>query len=241
MVNERSSWRFAVPAALVVAGMLFATGANNARQDAGGVRQEDLSGLVAQENRKVDAYDDRVERLQGDVNRISRSRARDDKVAAAAQKKSDKLGKPVGLRPATGQAVRVTLNDAPRTGVQEGNVPPDYLVVHQQDVQAVVNAMWAGGATAVQVMDQRLISTSAVRCVGNTLLLGGKVYSPPFTVTAVGPSDAMLDAIGREPGVRVYRQYVKRYGLGFRVERLGKTTIPGYQGTLDLRYAQGTR
>ncbi len=57
---------------------------------------------------------------------------------------------------------------------------PDDLVVHQQDVQAVVNALWAGGADAVQVMDQRLLSTSAVRCVGNTLLLNGRVYSPPY-------------------------------------------------------------
>ncbi|MEU3603631.1 DUF881 domain-containing protein, partial [Streptomyces sp. NPDC006798] len=30
-----------------------------------------------------------------------------------------------------------------------------------QDLQAVVNALWAGGARGIQVMDQRLISTSA--------------------------------------------------------------------------------
>ena len=50
----------------------------------------------------------------------------------------------------------------------------DDLVVHQGDVQAVVNALWAGGAEAMSIMDVRVISTSAVRCVGNTLLLHGR-------------------------------------------------------------------
>ena len=60
------------------------------------------------------------------------------------------------------------------------------MIVHQQDVQAVVNALWAGGADGLAVMGQRLITTGAVRCVGNTLLLYGRTYSPPFRVTAVG-------------------------------------------------------
>ncbi|MQA02947.1 MAG: DUF881 domain-containing protein [Streptosporangiales bacterium] len=220
--------------------MLFGTGASSARSDVGSGRQEELSGLVNQENRKVKAYDKQVEQLQRDVDRASRTRARDDKVTAEAQRRSDDLGKTVGLEPVTGETVRISLDDAPRSRSRDpGSVPPDYLVVHQQDVQAVVNAMWVGGASAVQVMDQRLISTSAVRCVGNTLLLGGKVYSPPFTVTAVGDTDKLLAALGREPGVRLYKQYVDTYGLVYKVERLGTTTIPGYEGTLDLKHANG--
>ena len=70
----------------------------------------------------------------------------------------------------------------------------DDVVVHQQDVQGVVNALWRGGAEAMMVMDQRIISTSAVRCVGNTLILQGRVYSPPFTVTATG-DPALLDGM----------------------------------------------
>lgn len=240
--QRRSAWRHAVPVTLAIAGLLFATGSNSARTDVDGGRQEELSGLVSQENRKVDAYDQQVERLQREVDRASRARARNDKVAARAQERSDKLGKAVGLRRASGTGVRVTLDDAPRgEGGGVGNIPPDYLVVHQQDVQAVVNAMWAGGATAVQVMDQRLISTSAVRCVGNTLLLNGRVYSPPFTVTAVGPTDDLLESLGREPGIRVYKQYVKTYGLGYEVERLTDVTIPGYRGALDLQFAEEGR
>ena len=69
-----------------------------------------------------------------------------------------------------GPGIQVTMTDAPRD--VDGNYPvgvdPDDLVIHQQDVQAAVNAMWAGGAEAMMIMDQRVLTTSAVRCIGNT-------------------------------------------------------------------------
>ena len=114
---------------------------------------------------------------------------------------------------------------------------PDDVVVHQQDVQGVVNALWAGGAEAMQIMDQRVISTSAVRCVGNTLILQGRVYSPPYDIKAIGNPDGSLKAARpRPPGAdlpllgRRVRSRVRR-----RDHRPGG--LPGYDGTLDLDHA----
>ena len=112
----------------------------------------------------------------------------------------------------------MTLDDAPpgRPGdSRPGGLGPDDLVVHQQDVQAVVNALWRGGADGVQVMDQRLIATSAVRCVGNTLILQGRVYSPPFTITGLGDPDLLSQALAEEPNVQLFRAYVDIAGLGY--------------------------
>ena len=106
---------------------------------------------------------------------------------------------------------------SPPIGVPDGYTADDYIV-HEQDVQAVINALWAGGAEAIAVMDQRIIATSAVRCVGSTLLLHGQVYAPPYTVTAVGPTDRMQRALEVSPRVAIYRQYVDLLGLGFDVE-----------------------
>src|SRR4029079_12479703 len=114
-----------------------------------------------------------------------------------------------GLTALKGPGVSVSLNDAPVTGKgpRPADVTNDDLVVHQQDVQSVVNALWAGGAEAMTVMGQRVIATSAVRCVGNTLILQGEGYSPPYAVTAIGDPARLRAALAREPGVRTYRQY----------------------------------
>jgi uncharacterized protein YlxW (UPF0749 family) len=102
----------------------------------------------------------------------------------------------------------------------------------------VVNALWKGGAKGIQVMDQRLISTSAVRCVGNTLILQGRVYSPPYKVTAVGDPERLQKALAESPAVQNYMIYVNVYGLGWKVEEDGARTLPGYSGAVDLQYAR---
>src|SRR3712207_8355053 len=92
----------------------------------------------------------------------------------------------------------------------------DDLVVHQQDVQAVVNALWAGGPEAMSIMGVRVISTSAVRCVGNTLLLHNQFFSPPFTVQAIGDPTAMRAALDGSEGVQQFRDAAADFGLGYQ-------------------------
>ena len=109
--------------------------------------------------------------------------------------------------------------------------------MHQQDVENVVNALWAGGAEALMLQDQRVISTSAVRCVGNTLILQGRVYSPPYVIRAIGDVSAMHAALDQSPKVLLYRQYVDAVGLGYDVTSKSRASFPAYTGSVGLLYA----
>jgi uncharacterized protein YlxW (UPF0749 family) len=91
------------------------------------------------------------------------------------------------------------------------------------------------------LMGQRIVSTSAVRCVGNTVILHGRVYGPPFVVTAVGDPDALRDALDSDPGVVVFREYVERFGLGYTVRSQRSVTLPAYDGPLELPNVTPTR
>src|SRR3954452_16616948 len=237
----RRGWREAAARAVACAGILFATSAGAARGgDLRGGTRTSLSDLIQAQERQVDATTRRVDRLRADVDAATRQAARADQRVAAQRRRSTQLTFGAGGGPLRGAGLRVTLTDAPRSGdrlLPEGSTADD-LVVHQQDVQAVVNAMWQGGADAVQIMDQRVIATSAVRCVGNTLILQGRVYAPPYTVTAIGDPDRLSRAMDTAPGVQVFRYYVDQFGLGYDVERLGSTRVPGYAGSLDLLYAE---
>ena len=85
--------------------------------------------------------------------------------------------------------------------------------------------MWRGGARGVQVMDQRIAATTAIKCVGNTLLIQGRVYSPPYVITGVGNQAAMLVSLQNDPDVTVYRDYADAFGLGWVVDRLTTVTL----------------
>lgn len=239
--NRRSralTWRHAIPALTLFAGLLFAAGASTAHgTDLRGGNRTKVTELIAQEQRDYQGSQGGYRRLRRQVDALGRQVGRRDARVRAAQQDADRLAVASGFTPISGRAVRVALDDAPRDRHVPDGTSPDDLVVHQQDVQAVVNALWAGGATGMQIMDQRLISTSAVRCVGNTLILQGVVYSPPFRITATGVPERLRAALDASPEIEIYRQYVDEYGLGYTVKTLQKTTLPAYTGNATPKYA----
>jgi uncharacterized protein YlxW (UPF0749 family) len=231
----------AVPLVFAMAGLMGATSAATARgTDLRAGAGADLASSIRSEQRRVDAEVRRVATLRAEVDRLSRDLSGGDAAAGDDRTRADRLTSTAGLAPVRGTALTVSLDDAPRRPgepLPEGTTGDD-VIVHQQDVQAVVNALWAGGAEAMQLMDQRVISTSAVRCVGNVLLLQGRQYSPPYVITAVGPVDAMRAALAQDRAVRIYREYVDRVGLGYSEEVRRAVTLPAYTGALELLHAR---
>ncbi len=233
--------RVLTAAVFALAGLIFFTSFNtakgtNIRTDTSLLK---LSDLIEERSHKNGRLDESNAALRDDVEALAE---RDDGSTRAEDEKLAALEKNAGTQKLKGEAVTVTLNDAPPDATAKlpgyPEPQPDYLVIHQQDLQAVVNALWQGGAKGIKVMDQRLISTSAVRCVGNTLILQGRVYSPPYKITAVGDPEKLQQALAASKAIQTYMVYVNVYGLGWRVTDDGTVTLPGYSGTVDLHYAQ---
>ena len=237
MPAGRRGWRLLAPLTALAAGMLFATSASTAQGSdlrAGGRHQ--LVDLIARERSAISLAEQTATELRTGVDQASASAAMRDARVSAARSTGAGRSRVAGLTSVQGPAVTVVLTDAPQRGAAlTGSENPDDFVVHQQDVQSVVNGLWAGGAEAMSLMGQRIISTSAVRCVGNTVILHGRVYGPPFVITGIGDPDAMQAGLRAEPGVQVFRDYVQRFGLGYRVSTARTATLPPYEGPLELR------
>ncbi|MFB7169629.1 DUF881 domain-containing protein [Streptomyces sp. NPDC056254] len=228
-------------AVFALAGLLFVTSFNtskgtNIRTDASLLKLSDLIKERSQDNAELEEI---TAAARGRVDALA---DRDDGSTEAQDARLAALRAASGTEELSGRGLTVTLNDAPPNATARiPNVPepqPNDLVIHQQDLQAVVNALWQGGAEGIQVMDQRLISTSAVRCVGNTLILQGRVYSPPYKISAVGDPAALKKALAASPALQNYQLYVNAYGLGWKVDEHKAMTLPGYSGTVDLHHAK---
>ncbi|MBA0052942.1 DUF881 domain-containing protein [Streptomyces sp. AJS327] len=233
--------RLATLGVFALAGLIFWVSFNTAQGT--NIRSDDsmlrLSDLIQERSRANAELDSSAAEIREDVDALAQ---RDGGRSTQEKKRLERLEKAAGTQKVTGSGLTVSLDDAPTDATAEvPGVPepqPNDLVIHQQDLQAVVNALWEGGAKGIKVMDQRLISTSAVRCVGNTLILQGRVYSPPYTISAVGDQEKLREAIDASPAIRNYLQYVEAYGLGWKVDKKDELSLPGYSGTVDLRYAE---
>jgi uncharacterized protein YlxW (UPF0749 family) len=234
-----TAWSAAVPLVLAAAGLLAATSAQTARgTDLRSVGRTDTADVIREQQHRADVQEAQVEALRRDVRALTERSAPAGSDLARLSVATERLGLDAGTVPVRGPAVTVRLNDAPTDGTVPDGFTADDLVVHQQDVQAVVNALWASGAEAMTLMDQRVISTSAVRCVGNVLILQGRVYSPPYTITAIGNPAALERGLERSEALQIYREYVDAVGLGYQVTRRPSVTLPAYDGAVALDHVR---
>ncbi len=192
-----------------------------------------LAALVERQRNENALHKDAVEQLRQTVEaerdrRLSLQTGRTDDAVLIAE-----VSTSAGLSAMTGTGFTVTLNDSTLEEAPSGNV--NDLVIHSYDVQAVVNAMWAAGAEAVSINDQRVVGTSAILCVGNTLLLNGTVHAPPYKVTAIGASRREYN---QNPLIDELEETADRYALQYSVSAESRVQVPAYDGSVEPLYAK---
>ena len=221
---------------MALAGLMMTTAATNSRgHDLRPERDTDMATLVRSQASHNAALQKEAAGLRAQVEDLSKANQTPG-VTSSVISSASALAPSIGLEAVSGKALRVTLDDAPLSENPDG-VDANMLVVHQQDIQMVVNTLWSGGAEAMTIQGQRVISTTAVKCVGNTVVLHGVAYAPPYVIEAIGDLNAMQKALDTSEAVRIYKEYVSAYQLGWSVERAGQVTMPAYTGAVAVGHA----
>lgn len=238
--DRRPGWSLGVPVIALAAGLLFTTSATAAdgtplRED----RRLQLTQLIEDRQDRVAGLEEQVSPMKANVEALTVGLAGSDTPVVLERARADSYRTGAGFQELRGPGLTVTMDDALRSdGTRPAGATNDDLLVHQQDVQAVVNALWAGGAEAMTIMGIRVISTSAVICVGPVLLLHGRPYSPPYVITAIGGPAPLQTALAESAGVRLFQEAAAAYGLGYRETVEEDTIVPAYDGTSTLRAGQ---
>jgi uncharacterized protein YlxW (UPF0749 family) len=240
---HRFTSKIAAIVAFAAAGFLLAASTLTANgSDIRVERPAQLRDLVQNEANKIDKLENNLIDIQSEIEEITNGSVRSE--IESTQVKIQQLSPVAGFTSMVGPGLVITLNDAPQVDLSiPENERPDVndLLIHQEDVQSVVNALWAGGAQGVSLMGKRVIATSAVKCVGNTLLLHGKVYSPPFRIEAIGDVTKLSKSLRDDPNVAILQDYVDLFGLVYEVQRAALIELPPYEGSLLLDNVQVKR
>ncbi|SDT69104.1 DUF881 domain-containing protein [Jiangella sp. DSM 45060] len=227
-------WRFLAPLVLAGCGVLLITSAKAA--DGEDLRGSDVvafSDLVRAEEQRVQELQARIDDLSSDIDDLTAGQG--DGKSAEIDRHTEEIMPAAGLTAVQGPGLTVTLDDAdlPNNLGEDSPFNTEDYLVHQQDLEGVINALWAGGAEALTVMDQRIIWTSTVQCEGPVLLLNGRTFYPPYTISAIGDADAMRRALDNEPKVREYRAWADRIGLFYGVTDDDNIAMPAFEGSVQ--------
>ncbi|MFL6181892.1 MAG: DUF881 domain-containing protein [Actinomycetes bacterium] len=178
--------------------------------------------------------DSRVDSLSTRVQKVREEALTGSDSDQALADEVNALEANVGGQAVSGPGLQVTLTDGPPT--EAGQNGPDLARVLDTDIQLAVNGMFAAGADAVSVNDQRVTVLSPIRSAGEAVLVGFRPLTPPYVLKAVG-TDALAPAFEQGNARQELAGLEAAYGIGVEVARQDDVTIPA-RPDLQVRYAR---
>ncbi|WP_203706245.1 DUF881 domain-containing protein [Asanoa iriomotensis] len=178
----------------------------------------DLVSQIKQRQETTDSLRAQADRLRDEV-----ARERDAALGAdqAAQRRDTEAA--TGLRRVSGDGLVVRLADSP--DVDEGGDANDLGRIFDRDLQLVTNALWASGAEAIAINDQRLTATSTIRKAGGAILVDFRPVTSPYEIRAIGDSD-LEDKFRDTTAAALMRKVADAEHIGFDTRRADDLNLP---------------
>jgi uncharacterized protein YlxW (UPF0749 family) len=199
-------------------------------------RSTDLAVVVSGLESQREDLEERLAELREQLDEYEREAAESAGVREAYLLELDRARQAAGLSAVEGPGVEIMLGDG--SDLASGADPNDYLI-HDSDLVAVVNALLNGGAEAVDINGQRVISTTPIRCAGTTILVNSARLGTPYTIRAIGDPEALEESVMEDAiASLLFTQYRTQFGLQASIDRSLELEVEPYRGTVRPAYAQ---
>lgn len=207
---------------------------NNASQQLNNQRVEDLLTELNKEREKNEALTEQMSEYEAS---IAQYRSEAEKSSGNSKFMSEQLSRAellAGLSDVKGPGITISLSDVNNRKALGNATEANSTLIHDEDIRRVINELSAAGAEAICINDSRIISTSAVRCVGPTVLVNDTKMAPPYVIKAIGKPDQLEAALNLNGGVI---DGLKVWGFEISISKSESLVIPKYSGTLNFRSA----
>lgn len=142
-----------------------------------------------------------------------------------------------GLIEVSGPGVTVTLQDSKKQPML--GVNPEQYLIHDRDINEVINELRSAGAEAIAVGSQRVVNSTAIRCVGPVAMVNEVKEGAPFIIRAIGDPDTMLSALNISNGVL---DSIRRYDpMMARAEKSDTLRLPAFVGNTQMKHARAVK
>ncbi len=199
-------------------------------EDKTNARTSEVQAQYAELKKNYDAKLVEIEELNKVLEEYRKAET-DEETVELLKAELKKAQQDAGLTNVRGAGLTVVMEDSLAdfgSGIDLNN----YLV-HDEDILKVVNELKSAGAEAISVNNQRIISTSEIRCAGTTIFINGERIGAPFTIKAIG-DPALLESAMTMRGGNV--DILKEWGIRFTITRESDIVITKYNKAISSQY-----
>lgn len=137
-----------------------------------------------------------------------------------------------GMVEVSGNGIIITVRDS---AIENTIGDLNNYIIHDTDLLSIINELCDAGAEAISLNNERIISTSEIRCAGATVSVNNNRYAQPFTIKAIGDPVNMENAILMRGGVY---DTLTAWGIDLEINKATDIKIPAYNGIINYKYAK---
>ena len=158
-----------------------------------------LVGMLTLKEAQVEEREAEIERLREKVSRYEEDAASERGLVQlmSEELRSNRIA--LGLLSVRGPGIELVLGDSTME-VDDGIGGQDAFVIHDFDLLQIANELWAAGAEAVSLNEQRLSTGSAITCSGRLIEVNKVPIASPFAFLAIGDRDNLTSALSIRDG-----------------------------------------
>ena len=232
-------WVVPLTAASLVLGMLLALqfgSQKSAGELTGRGRADLLAQMLAGERANEKKLESEIVQLRSQRDKYAKAAAAGEQGLSLLNKENELYKLALGLTPVVGPGIVFRVNDSDLA--RESSMGAEPFLIHDYDLWPIVNELRAGGAEAIAINDQRVVATTAIRCVGPVVNVNGVPVSPPYDIKAIGSPKDLMGALTIKDGI-VDRLRAARFPVN--LEQRPEINIPAASVTPKIRFARPTK
>jgi uncharacterized protein YlxW (UPF0749 family) len=172
-----------------------------------------------------------LENKEKELSNLISNVSANDSTSSELSEELDQVNSKIGLTALKGEGVIITVED----GEVTNSITATQSIVHDKDLISIVNTLCNAGAEAISINGQRIVSTTAITCVGNVIKINDEKIGTPFEIHAIGSKKGLKGALNINGG---YVYYMKKEGVIVNIKESDSVIVPRYDGVLKFEYAK---
>ena len=194
-------------------------------------KNTNLVTIIKDLEKEIKIQENQIEKTRNDLNALQNQQS--NRKIQELKNQLDRLKVLAGLTPVVGTGIIIVIDDNKAGLKANPNDDPNKYIVHYEHILNLVSELKVGGAEAISVNGQRLITTSEIRCVGNVILVNTTRIAPPFEIRAIGSPKLLAEIVTNGE-----LDLLKASGFPVTLQEATELIIPAYKGELQFNYSQ---
>lgn len=239
-MKARGNWEIPIAFACVLLGVMITIQFRTQKREGFPFSNQrtDLIKMVNDLERQRNKLEADLAEKKKQIDEFENAAGKEQDVAKAMKDQLTLARMEAGILPVYGPGLVVEMADSPKSPTPKDD--PYYFIVHDVDLDTLVNELWSAGAEAIAINDQRIVTTTSIRCVGPTILVNSVRLASPYKIQAIGPTKDMEGGIRTPGGFMDYMAPATQHGVTVKMSHYQEIEMPGYSGSLVYRYAKSS-